>query len=311
MTMTSVTVAVSAKDAEKTIVGCLESIKNQTVKPDEIFVIVDDENDSTIQPAKKMGAVVLINKGVKLYDARNTVLDSCKTDILAFTDADCVVDKNWIKNIKRVFKEHPEVVGGTGPHPAVGKHNFSSWLHHMWYIVETKKTGYTNGVIGANSYFRTDVVKKVGGWVSLPIMCAEDVHISKKLTNAGYKLWFDEKIIAHHKGYRKEFRKLLKQSIAMGHDIMVMMKATKERDFLFWYTLMIPIMALLGIVSVFLLFLWPVLGIIGVIFVYLGTLMFLTVRFKSFIKAFPRWFARWVLIWPYSYGVVKGLCKLR
>src|SRR5215211_3717110 len=40
---------------------------------------------------------------------RNAGIANSKSQIIAFTDDDVYVSKNWIANIKRAFDEHPEV----------------------------------------------------------------------------------------------------------------------------------------------------------------------------------------------------------
>lgn len=296
-----VTIAISTRNAEKEIIDCLESIKKQTVKPKEVFIVVDTKDDTTIPIAKKYGCKVFLNPKGKLYNARNVALKNCKTEFLAFTDSDCVLDRNFLKNIIKIFKEHPEVGGGTGRHPPYGKGNWVSWLHHMWYLVEAENPGYVDGVIGANSYFRTEALKKVKGWADLKLMAAEDVNISRKLIDLGYKIWLDDKIIVYHKGYRKKFKDLWNQSIKMGMDIVIMMDEEKRRDWLYYYTLLIPITAAGGVISI------ALLNIPLILIVFGGTLLYWIIRLKSIKKAIPRYIARWVLIFPYSIGIIKGL----
>ena len=46
--------------------------------------------------------------------ARNRGIREAKGEIIAFTDDDVIVDKHWIQNIDKAFKEHDDVacVGG-------------------------------------------------------------------------------------------------------------------------------------------------------------------------------------------------------
>jgi len=39
-----------------------------------------------------------------------------------------------------------------------------------------------------------------------------------------------------------------------------------------------------------------------------ATLGYLWYSFGSLRAALPRWAARWIIIWPYSWGILKGLC---
>lgn len=304
-----ITVAVCARNAEKHIADCLESINNQTVKPAHVFVIDDHSTDATAEIARRLRARVIMNEGHQLYDGRNTTLKYCDTEALAFTDADCIPDEKWVENIMHVFQTR-DVAGGSGRHPPFGSYGFAGWIHHMWFLVETEKTGYTGGIIGGNCYFRTDALKEVGGWISLPFSNAEDVYIAKKLTDAGYRVWFDEKIIARHK-YTNNFADLMKKAAKAGEAITVMMKVTGCRDGLWWYTLVIPVVAVTGIGALILLLVSIKAGLIAVALVFGGSLGYLCYRFKSLTKAIPRFFARWILIWPYSLGIVYGLIARR
>lgn len=303
----NLTVAVCARNAEKHIADCLESINKQSIKPYQVLVIDDHSIDCTPEIAQKMGAKVILNEGRQLYDGRNTALKHCDTEVLAFTDADCVLDEKWVENIIHVLNTH-DVVGGTGPHPPIGTRGFPGWLHHMWFLVEITKTGYTGGIIGGNSYFRTESLKKIGGWISLPYSNAEDVYIAEKLKEAGYKLWFDEQIVANHK-YTSSFIGLMKKTVVSGEAITYMMKISGIRNGLWIYTLAIPSVAVMTILSAGLSFYSLKLSLTAIGFIFGGTLLFFWYRFKSIQATIPRWFARWVIIWPYSKGVLLGLFK--
>lgn len=306
--MATLTLAICARNAQDIIGACLESIQHQEVAPDTVVVAVDDESDPTIPVAESYGATILVSGSSGLYEARNAVLDACDTDYLAFTDADCVLVPGWVKKVKEVLDEHPEVAAGTGAHPPVGARNLAGWLHHMWFIVETLEGGrYTDGVIGGNSYFRTEAVKDVGGWLPLRgHSAAEDVYISKALTAAGHKIWFDEGIAARH-AYEHRLRGLWRKSVMMGKDIVVMMRAAGFYDSLWWYTLAIPVLAGMVLAGIGVAFVNGALGALVVALPLVATFLFLLIRFRSPAKAFPRWAARWVVIWPYSWGILKGL----
>ncbi|HOV73864.1 MAG TPA: glycosyltransferase family 2 protein [Candidatus Hydrogenedentes bacterium] len=305
--MATLTLAICARNAQHMIGECLESIRNQTVAPDEVILAVDDESDPTVEAAMPYNVRVVASRATGLYEARNAVLNACTTDYLAFTDADCVLAPQWVELAKKVLDTYRGVAAGTGRHPAIGPHNFASWLHHMWFLVETRSTGETDGVIGGNSYFRARVLRDIGGWLPLRgHSAAEDVYISKALRKAGYRIWFEEGVAAQHH-YETSLKGLWRKSVMMGKDIVVMMRAAGWHDGLWWYTLAIPVLAgmvLLGMAAL-------VLGYRGgawlVAAPLLGTLIYLVISFRGIGKALPRWVARWFVIWPYSWGILKGL----
>ena len=305
--MATITLAICARNAQHIIGRCLESIKAQTVAPDEILVAVDDESDPTVEVAKQFGARVLASHATGLYEARNAVLNACTTDYLAFTDADCVLAPEWVALAKQVLDEHKEVAAGTGRHPSIGPLTLASWLHHMWFLVETRNTGETDGVIGGNSYFRTEALRTVGGWLKLPgHSAAEDVYISKALHNKGYKIWFEEGVAAQH-CYETRLKSLWHKSVMMGKDIVVMMRTAGWYDGLFWYTLAIPVLATALLLGIAILPFRLETGLALALIPLTATLLYLTHSFRSLTKAFPRWVARWIVIWPYSWGILVGL----
>jgi glycosyltransferase involved in cell wall biosynthesis len=299
------TLAVSANNSAGIIRPTFESIRAQSVQPDEVFLVVDRPEDNTIPVGEEYGVKILISEKGKLYHARNTALAHCRTEILAFTDDDCVLDPDWVRTAKEILETKPEVAAGTGPHPPIGDRNFVSWLHHMWFVVETKKTGYTDGVIGGNSYFRTQTLRDLGGWLPARLLAAEDVYISRRILESGGKIWFDDRSIANHK-YKSNLRSFLRTAAMMGHDITVMMRLSGMGGVLWWYTLTIPIMGLVFILGLVLGTI-DAMGFAASLMVLFLSLSYLIVSFRSLRKALPRWAARWFFLWPYGYGILKGL----
>ena len=305
--MATLTLAICARNAQHIIGGCLASITRQAVAPDEVLVAVDALSDPTADVARAHGARVIASNATGLYEARNAVLDACTTDYLAFTDADCELVPEWVECVKSVLDTHPDVAAGTGRHPPAEARNLAAWLHHMWFIVETESTGESNGIIGGNSYFRTQSLRDVGGWLKLPRhSAAEDVYIATALRKAGHRIWFEERAAVRHQ-YETQFKGLMRKAVMMGKDIVVMMRAAGWRDGLWYYTLAIPVLAAMLPVGLMLALATPVTGALIAIFPLVLTLGFLTVKFRSFRMALPRWVARWVVIWPYSWGILQGL----
>jgi hypothetical protein len=177
----------------------------------------------------------------------------------------------------------------------------------MWFIVETERTGYTQGIIGGNSYFRTGALRETGGWLNLPRhSAAEDVYIALALQRAGHRIWFEEGAAVQH-NYETRFRGLMRKAQMMGKDIAVMMRACGFRGGLWYYTLAIPLLAAMLPVGLLLAIFNSTIGATMAAFPLVLTLLFLTMRFRSITAAFPRWLARWIVIWPYAYGILKGL----
>lgn len=301
------TVAICARNAESIIGRCLESIHAQSRKPDEILVAVDEPDDPTIEVARHYGARVIVTNSAGLYEARNAVLKACATEYLGFTDADCRLVPEWVEKSAALLDADPALAAVTGRHPPDGPRNFAAWLHHMWYVVEATDTGPTGGLIGGNSVFRVEALRRAGGWLELPgHSAAEDMYIAHALQRGGGTLWFEEGVAARH-DYERCLRGLWRKAVMMGRDIVVMMRASGRRGTLWWYTLAIPGVLLAGVIGLLLLAVHPVSGTTLLAVIGGGSLAYFSWKLGGPLRAFPRWLARWILIVPYSWGILQGL----
>lgn len=85
--------------------NCIESLKALDYPQDRYEIIVVDNNstDDTAAVAKDMGVTCLSETRFQSsYAARNTGIGAAKGEFIAFTDSDCIADRNWLKAIDAV-----------------------------------------------------------------------------------------------------------------------------------------------------------------------------------------------------------------
>ncbi len=97
-----VSVVIAAYNAEKYIAKCLESLQKQTYPDFEAIVVVDGATDQTLEICKAFSAgdsrfhtVYRENGG--LAAARNTGLDRCSAEYVAFVDSDDYVSPDYLE----------------------------------------------------------------------------------------------------------------------------------------------------------------------------------------------------------------------
>ena len=95
-----ISVVIPARNAEDIIANCLKSLEELDYPKDRFEVLVVDglSTDRTREIAKNHGATVVENPGLRVVSARNTGFEAAQGELIAFSDADCVMDRNWLKN---------------------------------------------------------------------------------------------------------------------------------------------------------------------------------------------------------------------
>lgn len=98
-----ISVLIIAHNEEEFIGRCLESILNQTQKPDEIVLIAHNCTDKTVEIAKKYPNIKLIEysgpSGVTY--ARIKGFEVVSGDIICCIDSDAYATKNWIRRLTK------------------------------------------------------------------------------------------------------------------------------------------------------------------------------------------------------------------
>ena len=97
-----VSVVVPFHDRERHIAACIESLLGQEdVGGAHEIVLVDNRStDGSLAIARRYPGLVLLEEPVPgAYAARNTGIRRARAPIVAFTDADCVADRRWLRSI--------------------------------------------------------------------------------------------------------------------------------------------------------------------------------------------------------------------
>lgn len=110
-----ISVFVPAYNEEKTIKKCLSALKNQDFPGEyEILAVNNASTDKTREIIKSMN-INVVDENKKGYGyALKKGFDTVKSDLVAVTDADTQVSKDWLFNIYQAFKKDDTIamVGG-------------------------------------------------------------------------------------------------------------------------------------------------------------------------------------------------------
>lgn len=194
-----ISVVIPVYNEEKYIGACLDSLFSQVEKPDEIIVVNNNSTDNTLEIVKKYPVKIIHEKKQGMIPTRNKGFNKAAGDIIARTDADTHVPKNWIKQIKASFIKDKKLVALSGPasfYDVPLPVRSSPWPTRFFIeIFEPKAIIKHDSLFGPNMAIRKSAWEKVKKEVCLEDKDVhEDIDLAIHLGFVG-KIKFDNKLI--------------------------------------------------------------------------------------------------------------------
>lgn len=178
-----VSVVIPAYNEEKEISHCLKSVFRQDYPRADFEIVVVDNNsiDQTAKIIKNDFPQVRLVKEAQpgVVFARRRGVEEAKGKIIAMTDADTVVPRDWLKRLMKPYGDS-EVVAVAGTSDFAYKNNLirlcQFFINHFNLAFQTFP--------GHNMSFLKEAYFQVGGF-STKINLCEDFYLSVKLKRAG------------------------------------------------------------------------------------------------------------------------------
>ena len=209
-----VSIIIPAFNEEKMIGQCLQSllVLNYPKNKYEILVVDNNSTDATAKIIQKYEVSYLKEKRPAPAAARNLGIKKAKGEIVAFMDADCVVDKNWLINLIKGFHPNTKIAGVGGDIRALTHKNLiEKWADVFLFNHKFTKIPF---LITGNCAYKTEVVKKVGLF-NPSFRYGEDVDLSWRIFSLGYQFAYAPKAIVYHQ-VPKSLGQLLKKYFING-----------------------------------------------------------------------------------------------
>ncbi len=170
------------------LVAAVESMKQQTLPPDEIIIVIDHNHQLLKRVQDHISDVIVVEntEARGLSGARNSGIAVAKGGIAVFLDDDAVATPNWLMFLSEAFSD-PQVLGAGGPVIPLWLGKEPAWLSEEFHWVVgctyrgmPQSSKLIRNPIGANMSFRREVFDVVGGFRSeigrvgkLPLGCEE------------------------------------------------------------------------------------------------------------------------------------------
>jgi len=183
-----VSVIIPTLNEEKYLGRALESLMKQKTnlvygKDWEIIIADAESADKTREIASKYTNKIAMDKKKTIAAGRHLGVQKAEGEYLLFTDADVIVDPNWLaENIKGFETGAVAVMGKVHPHNGSFFENLSSEILNV--IATVLNIINVNFVAGSNMGVRKDVYDRVGGF-NVNLVTSEDCELVRRLAKEG------------------------------------------------------------------------------------------------------------------------------
>lgn len=234
-----VSIVVTVKNEEDNITCLLDSLKQLDYNGKIEVVVVDGGSvDKTKELVSQYDFVKLVSCPSNISKGRNVGINNSTGAIIAFTDADCIVDREWISNIMKYFEDYPEIGVIGGPYLPVQQDEMIAQYLGVYvsnYFPTEPGFSMPHSIGTGNAAYRRDLIEEVGLF-NENLAVGEDLELNFRIAKAGYKLFFADDVRVYHK-YRISFGEVTKWAFHHGKASSSYNRITKNyRKLLFPYT---------------------------------------------------------------------------
>ena len=308
MSQPKISVIIPVRNEASKIERCLEAVLSQSLKPYEVIVVDGHSNDETVERALRFPVKILYEDYHTRGGACQVGVEDAQGEYVAFTDADCIPDIDWLANLIKEFDDG--IVGVGGGIKNVGK---GLWFESISLAADTflgsadsiqgryfKTKRWVRSISGSNSMYKKTALDRIGGF-NTNLSGREDAEINRRLQESGKLLYTPSAFIKHD--HRRGLKEYSKQMYLYGSQV---------RESKVWGLPAIPpiLLLLLAVSLAFTRWLFPVmLGIYLMILISMGLRFAIQERKGKYLVSMPIVYA--VEHASYAVGFWRGvLCPV-
>ena len=206
----------------------------------EILVVNNDPNDIPPYLVPTDNIKLLVEEKVGSYAARNTAIKAARGTILAFTDSDCIPEKNWLKSgLSNIENGAHRVAGLVEFIPLQSEYlNFPSCFE-LCAAFRQKRNANKGWSITANLFSLKICFDQVG-FFNDKMLSGGDQEWGLRAQAASHNIYYSSETIVFHP-IRNTWKSLfIKQKRIVGGLMQLNVSKGKEKRFFFYLKLFLP-----------------------------------------------------------------------
>lgn len=204
-TAPKVSVVVATYNGARTLEACLQSLVELDYPDYEVIVVDDGSDDRTPEIVREYPGVRAIRQqNLGLSVARNVGIAAATGEIIAFTDSDCIADKDWLNYLVQMLE--------SGDYAAVGGPNISPPAHDQVQACVAAAPGSPSHVLltdtdaehipGCNMAFYKWALTTIDGFDPVFRKAGDDVDVCWRLLQGGFRIGFSPSaVVWHHRRF--------------------------------------------------------------------------------------------------------------
>ena len=199
-----VSIVIPTKNRGYYLPDLIRNLSNLNYPEYEIIIVDDCSTDNTKNLLREFPVrTISLEKSVGSAKARNIGIKEAKNDIIALTDSDCFVSRNWLKDLVPYLNTY-DVVGGK----VIFTDDIEKKLNPT-IPTDTilRKDSPVNFLNTSNMVFKKGLFNQTLGFLSYRL---EDVEFSWRLLKRDFKLYYVSKGLVIHQGMRTPIQNIKK-----------------------------------------------------------------------------------------------------
>lgn len=242
---------------------CLFYLSRQTRKPERTIIVDNASTDNSIRDISEFGVEILkLKKNIGFAAANNLALESICSKYVVLLNPDAFPEPDWLEQLcvsaetkvnytafgsRQLFDGFENILDGTGD-----RYHMSGLPKRCGYGKLQKEDDFYEKEIfsacGAAALYRTDDLKKVGGFDNQFFCYVEDVDLGFRLRLNGFKALYVPNAVVRHVGSASTGGKHSDFAVYHGHRNLVWAYVKNMPGILFW--LFMPLHIMLNIITI-------------------------------------------------------------
>jgi len=198
-----VSIVIPVLNGERTIEGCLSSLlrMDYPVERREIIMVDNGSTDRTTEIIKSYPVKYLCEPRRGPSFARNRGIEESGGELVAFTDADCLVSTGWLRELVRGFET--EGIGGVAGEilpfpPKTPSERYAARIRHLSPGRYLRRETFPFAVT-ANLAFLREIFEKVGLFDTTSPRGGESTDFCTRFFRTGLRLHLAQKAVVFHR----------------------------------------------------------------------------------------------------------------